>query len=79
MVTLKMLRTDAWLKLGLETAAFPGQSDEEVERLLHMVRPYPYNLRLSFLFLHPGKVVVGGGPTGIELRSVLASGMPGSN
>ena len=33
----------------LETAAFPGQSSAEIDRLLHMV-------------------VVGGGPTGVELR-----------
>jgi NADH:ubiquinone reductase (non-electrogenic) len=37
------------LFVGLESAAFPGQSQEEIDRLLHMV-------------------VVGGGPTGIELR-----------
>jgi NADH:ubiquinone reductase (non-electrogenic) len=37
--------------LGIESASFPGQSPEEVDRLLHMV-------------------VVGGGPTGIELRLV---------
>ncbi|PFH47039.1 hypothetical protein AMATHDRAFT_77394 [Amanita thiersii Skay4041] len=36
----------------LETAAFPGQSQEEVDRLLHMV-------------------VVGGGPTGVELSGEL--------
>ncbi|KAF5381668.1 hypothetical protein D9615_005464 [Tricholomella constricta] len=36
----------------IESAAFPGQSKEEVERLLHMV-------------------VVGGGPTGIELSGEL--------
>ncbi|KIY69432.1 FAD/NAD(P)-binding domain-containing protein [Cylindrobasidium torrendii FP15055 ss-10] len=36
----------------VETAGFPGQSPEEVERLLHMV-------------------VVGGGPTGIELSGEL--------
>ncbi|KAK0199827.1 pyridine nucleotide-disulfide oxidoreductase-domain-containing protein [Desarmillaria ectypa] len=36
----------------IETAAFPGQSAEEVERLLHMV-------------------VVGGGPTGIELSGEI--------
>ncbi|KAG5651896.1 hypothetical protein H0H81_006977 [Sphagnurus paluster] len=36
----------------IETAAFPGQSEEEVQRLLHMV-------------------VVGGGPTGIELSGEL--------
>ncbi|KAJ2935294.1 hypothetical protein H1R20_g1800, partial [Candolleomyces eurysporus] len=36
----------------LETAAFPGQSPEEVDRLLHMV-------------------VVGGGPTGVELSGEL--------
>ncbi|KAI0828503.1 FAD/NAD-P-binding domain-containing protein [Trametes gibbosa] len=36
----------------LESAAFPGQSTEEVKRLLHMV-------------------VVGGGPTGIELSGEL--------
>ncbi|KAH9855457.1 FAD/NAD-P-binding domain-containing protein [Lenzites betulinus] len=36
----------------LESAAFPGQSPEEVKRLLHMV-------------------VVGGGPTGIELSGEL--------
>ncbi|KAG6911015.1 hypothetical protein DXG01_005430 [Tephrocybe rancida] len=36
----------------IETAAFPGQSNEEQERLLHMV-------------------VVGGGPTGIELSGEL--------
>jgi NADH dehydrogenase FAD-containing subunit len=42
----------------VETAAFPGQSDKEIDRLLHMV-------------------VVGGGPTGIELRSVqLAVRLP---
>ena len=35
----------------IESAAFPGQRDEEVNRLLHMV-------------------VVGGGPTGIELAYV---------
>lgn len=34
---------------GVESAGFPGQTPEEVDRLLHMV-------------------VVGGGPTGIELR-----------
>jgi NADH:ubiquinone reductase (non-electrogenic) len=33
----------------LETAAFPDQSPEDVDQLLHMV-------------------VVGGGPTGVELR-----------
>lgn len=38
----------------LETAAFPGQPTEEVDRLLHMV-------------------VVGGGPTGIELRYELSN------
>lgn len=36
----------------LETAAFPGQDPQEVERLLHMV-------------------VVGGGPTGVELSGEL--------
>ncbi|KAH8078716.1 NADH dehydrogenase [Cristinia sonorae] len=36
----------------LESAAFPGQSEEEVDRLLHMV-------------------VVGGGPTGIELSGEI--------
>ncbi|TFK47303.1 NDE2, mitochondrial external NADH dehydrogenase [Heliocybe sulcata] len=36
----------------VESAAFPGQSQEEIERLLHMV-------------------VVGGGPTGIELSGEL--------
>ncbi|KAG5642266.1 hypothetical protein DXG03_003343, partial [Asterophora parasitica] len=36
----------------IESAAFPGQSNEEIERLLHMV-------------------VVGGGPTGIELSGEL--------
>lgn len=36
----------------VETAAFPGQSPEEVDRLLHMV-------------------VVGGGPTGVELSGEL--------
>ncbi|TFK24008.1 NADH dehydrogenase [Coprinopsis marcescibilis] len=36
----------------LETAAFPGQSPEEIDRLLHMV-------------------VVGGGPTGVELSGEL--------
>jgi len=36
----------------VESAGFPGQSDEEVERLLHMV-------------------VVGGGPTGVELSGEL--------
>ncbi|KAJ7100625.1 pyridine nucleotide-disulfide oxidoreductase-domain-containing protein [Mycena belliarum] len=36
----------------LESAAFPGQSEEEIERLLHMV-------------------VVGGGPTGVELSGEL--------
>ncbi|KAG6877178.1 hypothetical protein C0993_009600 [Termitomyces sp. T159_Od127] len=39
-------------KASIETAAFPGQSNEEQERLLHMV-------------------VVGGGPTGIELSGEL--------
>lgn len=37
---------------GLESAAFPGQSQAEIDRLLHVV-------------------VVGGGPTGVELRYVL--------
>jgi NADH:ubiquinone reductase (non-electrogenic) len=37
---------------GLETAAFPGQFPEEIDRLLHMV-------------------VVGGGPTGVELSGEL--------
>lgn len=37
---------------GLETAAFPGQLPDEIDRLLHMV-------------------VVGGGPTGIELSGEL--------
>ncbi|KAF7313817.1 Mitochondrial external NADH dehydrogenase [Mycena chlorophos] len=36
----------------LESAAFPGQSEEEIDRLLHMV-------------------VVGGGPTGVELSGEL--------
>ncbi|KAJ7621191.1 pyridine nucleotide-disulfide oxidoreductase-domain-containing protein [Roridomyces roridus] len=36
----------------LESAAFPGQSEEEIHRLLHMV-------------------VVGGGPTGVELSGEL--------
>ncbi|CAK5274226.1 unnamed protein product [Mycena citricolor] len=36
----------------LESAAFPGQSEEEINRLLHMV-------------------VVGGGPTGVELSGEL--------
>ncbi|KAG8760367.1 NADH:ubiquinone oxidoreductase [Serendipita sp. 396] len=36
----------------IESAAFPGQSDSEVDRLLHMV-------------------VVGGGPTGVELAGEL--------
>ncbi|KZT39187.1 NADH dehydrogenase [Sistotremastrum suecicum HHB10207 ss-3] len=36
----------------VETAAFPGQSEEEIDRLLHMV-------------------VVGGGPTGIELSGEI--------
>lgn len=36
----------------METAAFPGQSPEEIDRLLHMV-------------------VVGGGPTGVELSGEL--------
>lgn len=39
---------------GVESAGFPGQSPEEVDRLLHMI-------------------VVGGGPTGVELRSVSPS------
>ena len=39
-------------KSGLETAAFPGQFPEEIDRLLHMV-------------------VVGGGPTGVELSGEL--------
>lgn len=38
--------------VGLETAAFPGQDPQEVERLLHMI-------------------VVGGGPTGVELSGEL--------
>jgi len=38
--------------IGLETAAFPGQDTQEIERLLHMV-------------------VVGGGPTGVELSGEL--------
>ncbi len=38
--------------VGLETAAFPGQDPQEIERLLHMV-------------------VVGGGPTGVELSGEL--------
>jgi NADH:ubiquinone reductase (non-electrogenic) len=40
------------LCLGIETAAFPGQAKEEIDRLLHMV-------------------VVGGGPTGVELSGEL--------
>ncbi|EGN94415.1 NDE2, mitochondrial external NADH dehydrogenase [Serpula lacrymans var. lacrymans S7.3] len=36
----------------VESAAFPGQSDQEIDRLLHMV-------------------VVGGGPTGVELSGEL--------
>ena len=52
--------------IGIETAGFPGQSDEEIDRLLHMV-------------------VVGGGPTGIELSwvnehvSVHCSNLAGVN
>jgi len=38
--------------IGVETAAFPGQLPDEVDRLLHMV-------------------VVGGGPTGVELSGEL--------
>ena len=40
--------------IGVESAGFPGQSLDEVDRLLHMI-------------------VVGGGPTGIELRSFSLS------
>jgi len=55
---------------GVESAAFPGQSPEEVDRLLHMVSASIYptltgDLRCPFL-----QVVVGGGPTGVELRYV---------
>ena len=38
--------------IGIESAGFPGQSDAEIDRLLHMV-------------------VVGGGPTGVEVRYIL--------
>jgi NADH:ubiquinone reductase (non-electrogenic) len=40
----------------LESAAFPGQTDKEIERLLHMV-------------------VVGGGPTGIDVKGILYIGV----
>lgn len=36
----------------VESAGFPGQSEDEIQRLLHMV-------------------VVGGGPTGVELSGEL--------
>jgi len=28
---------------GMESAAFPGQSSDEIDRLLHMVRPSTLN------------------------------------
>lgn len=52
---------------GIESAAFPGQVKEEVDRLLHMVRRV-FPLPLHFYLYHNQQVVVGGGPTGIELR-----------
>ena len=45
--------------IGVESAGFPGQSSEEIDRLLHMI-------------------VVGGGPTGVELRSFSHSAVSAS-
>lgn len=94
---------------GVESAAFPGQSDEEKDRLLHMVRldnyiflrvgsvpvfrlsvcetkmfpsysgpPFDLNFFVSYsismiwrLYTNFLQVVVGGGPTGIELSGEL--------
>jgi NADH dehydrogenase FAD-containing subunit len=53
--------------IGLESAAFPGQSADEIDRLLHVVSisfSIIATLRLTLL----SQVVVGGGPTGVELR-----------
>ena len=51
--------------VGVETAAFPGQSEKEIDRLLHLVR-----LMIQTLCVHTElcQVVVGGGPTGVEVR-----------
>ena len=50
---------------GVESAGFPGQREEEIDRLLHMVRIVS---RSQEQLLIKTKVVVGGGPTGIEVR-----------
>ena len=50
---------------GVETAAFPGQSQEEIDRLLHIVG---VSLAHDLFNLPSTQVVVGGGPTGVELR-----------
>lgn len=58
------------LTIGIESAAFPGQSLEEIDRLLHMVR-YPHLIPCNNTYcVVLTQVVVGGGPTGIELRFV---------
>ncbi|KAG6828439.1 hypothetical protein H0H92_007966 [Tricholoma furcatifolium] len=54
----------------IETAAFPGQSAEEQERLLHMVT-YSFSSAFAASYDHFLQVVVGGGPTGIELSGEL--------
>ena len=55
--------------IGVETAAFPGQKDDEIDRLLHMVNLHIFSYKI--LILTFSQVVVGGGPTGIELSGEL--------
>jgi NADH:ubiquinone reductase (non-electrogenic) len=52
----------------VESAGFPGQSDKEIERLLHMVKLYAPS---DIIPLISRQVVVGGGPTGVELSGEL--------
>src|SRR3984957_14059896 len=54
---------------GLESAGFPGQKDEEIARLLHIVKNSTQRYDLC-LMTNVLKVVVGGGPTGVEVRIV---------
>ena len=54
---------------GLESAGFPGQKDEEIARLLHIVKNSTQRYDLC-LMTNVLKVVVGGGPTGVEVRFV---------
>jgi NADH:ubiquinone reductase (non-electrogenic) len=69
----------------IETAMFKGQSQEEKDRLLHMVRSTPWDPGLFQDPQHPRfrgfrrnktadsmtQVVVGGGPTGVEFAAEL--------